>query len=225
MHAIPIQKKAIKQLGIPNKKISTIPMGVDEAFLSVGRNRKIEQDGRPFKILSNRNLLPIYNVSLLIRAIPIVLKEEPKTKFLIAGDGPERDHLEEEAKNLNLDASIKFLGSVPHDKMPMLLAEADIYVSTSFHDGTSVSLLEAMASGAYPVVTDILPNREWIVDGENGLLVPKENEVSLGMKIVEVIRNKNRLVEACERNRKIVEERSYWAENIKKIVDLYQPSR
>ena len=108
--------------------------------------------------------------------------------------------------------------------MPALLSRVDIYVSTSFHDGTSVSLLEAIATGAYPVVTDILPNREWIVNGENGFLVPKENEVFLGMKIVEAIRNKNRLVEACERNRKIVEQRAYWEENIKKVVDLYQLS-
>src|SRR4030042_3900605 len=109
-----VQKKEIEQLGIENKKISIIPMGVDGAFLEVGRNRKMGLEKRPFTILSNRNLLPIYNVFLLIRAIPIVLKEEPDTKFLIAGDGSEKESLEREVKKLNLNSSVRFLGRVPH---------------------------------------------------------------------------------------------------------------
>ncbi len=165
-----VQKKELERLGVPSEKISTIPMGIDAAFLDTGKNRGVESRNRPITILSNRNLLPIYNVSLLIRAIPIVLKEEPETKFLIAGDGTERKALEREVESLNINSSVKFLGRVPHEEMPNLLSQADIYVSTSLHDGTSVSLLEAMGSGAFPVVTDIPANREWITNGENGFL-------------------------------------------------------
>ena len=150
-----VQEKEMEQLGILSEKISIIPMGVDEAFLEMGKNRKIELNKRPFTILSNRNLLPLYNVSLLIRAIPIILKEEPKTKFLIAGDGSEKENLENEVENLNLGHSVQFVGRVPHKEMPKLLSQADIYVSTSLYDGTSVSLLEAMGSGTFPIVTDI----------------------------------------------------------------------
>jgi glycosyltransferase involved in cell wall biosynthesis len=217
-----VQKKEMEQLGILSEKILIIPMGVDEAFLEMGKNRKIEFNKRPFTILSNRNLLPIYNVSLLIRAIPIILKEEPETKFLIAGDGPEKETLEREVKNLNINSSVRFLGRVPHEQMPNLLSQADIYVSASLYDGTSVSLLEAMASGAFPVVTDIPSNREWIADGDNGFLVPKENENLLAKKIVEAIRDHRLLREAHEKNRKLVEQRAYWRENIKKIAELYQ---
>jgi glycosyltransferase involved in cell wall biosynthesis len=216
------QKKEMEQLGITSEKISVIPMGVDEAFLETGKDRKIELNKRPFTILSNRNLLPIYNVSLLIRAIPIILKEEPETKVLIAGDGPEKETLESEVENLNLGHSVQFVGRVPHEGMPDLLSQADIYVSTSLYDGTSVSLLEAMASGAFPVVTDIPSNREWIADGDNGFLVPKENENLLAKKIVEAIRDHRLLGEAHEKNRKLVEQRAYWRENIKKIAELYQ---
>ena len=219
-----VQKKEIEQLGIMNEKISIIPMGVDEAFLEMGRKRKVGLGSRPYKILSNRNLLPIYNVSLLIRAIPIVLKEEPRAKFLIAGDGSEKKKLEREVENLNVSTSVQFLGRIPHKEMPNLLAQSDIYVSTSLCDGTSVSLLEALASGAFPVVTDIPSNREWVSDGENGFLVMEENENLLSKKIVEAIRDQRLLGEACEKNRKIVEQRAYWRENIKKIIELYQNS-
>jgi len=219
-----VQKKDLEQMGITSEKISVIPMGVDEAFLETGKDRKIELNHRPFTILSNRNLLPLYNVSLLVRAIPYVLKEEPKTKFIIAGDGSEKGNLEKEVEQLNVSSSVQFLGRVPHQEMPNLLGQSDIYVSTSPHDGTSVSLLEALASGAFPVVTDIPSNREWISDGDNGFLVPKENENVLAKKIVEAIRDHRLLGEAHEKNRKIVEQRAYWRENIKKIAEFYQNS-
>jgi len=219
-----VQKKDLEQLGITNEKISVIPMGVDEAFLETGKGRKIELNKGSFIILSNRNLLPLYNVSLLIRAIPIILKEEPKTEFIIAGDGSEKGNLESEVEQLNVSSSVQFLGRVPHQEMAHLLGQSDIYVSTSLHDGTSVSLLEALASGAFPVVTDIPSNREWIVDGDNGFLVPKENENVLAKKIVEAIRDHRLLGEAHEKNRKIVEQRAYWRENIKKIAKFYQNS-
>ena len=97
-----MQKEELERIGFASEKITTIPMGVDEVFLETGRNRKVEFDKRSFMILSNRNLLPIYNVSLLIRAIPIVLQEESDVRFLIAGEGPERENLEKEANNLNV---------------------------------------------------------------------------------------------------------------------------
>jgi glycosyltransferase involved in cell wall biosynthesis len=217
-----VQKKELDRLGIPSEKISTIPMGIDAAFLETGKNRRLESNKRPMTILSNRNLLPIYNVSLLIRAIPIVLKEEPETKFLIAGDGAEKETLERQAEGLNINSSVEFLGRVPHEEMPNLLSQTDIYVSTSLHDGTSVSLLEAMAVGAFPIVTDIPSNREWIRNAENGFLISTGNENVLAMKIVEAIRNKELVVEATNKNQKIIEEKAHWKENIKKIVNIYE---
>ena len=219
-----VQKNEIEQLGFSNKKITILPMGVDGTFLEKGEYRKIESNYRPFTILSNRNLFPIYNVSLLIRAIPMVLKEEPNTKFLIAGEGSEKEVLEREARDLNIHSYLKFLGRVPHEEMPNLLAKANIYVSTSLYDGTSVSLLEALASGAFPVVTDIPSNREWITNAENGFLVPTGNEYILARKIVEAIRNKELLVEANEKNRKLIEQKAHWKTNIRKIANIYETS-
>jgi len=215
------QKKEMEQLGILGEKISIIPMGVEDAFLEKGRNRKKEGDQKPITILSNRNLLPIYNVSLLIRAIPIVLKEEPRTKFLIAGDGAEKDPLERGVKNLNINSSVTFLGRVPHEEMPDLLSRADIYVSTSLYDGTSVSLLEAMASGAFPIVTDIPANREWIVDGKNGFLFPIDEAGIFASRILDAIRNRDLLEKSRLDNLLIVEKKAFWPTNIKRLEGIY----
>jgi glycosyltransferase involved in cell wall biosynthesis len=219
-----VQKNELEQLGISDRKVTILPMGVDGTFLEKGECRRIELNSRPFTILSNRSLLPIYNVSLLIRAIPMVLKEEPGTKFLIAGEGSEKELLECEAKDLNIHSYIKFLGRVSHEEMPNLLAEANIYVSTSLYDGTSVSLLEALAAGAFPVVTDIPSNREWITDGENGFLVPIGNEYILAGKIVEAIRSKELLVKANKTNRKLIEQKANWKTNIRKMANIYESS-
>jgi len=215
------QKKEMEQLGIMGEKISIIPMGVDEAFLEKGKNRKIEFNKRPFIILSNRNLLPLYNVSLLIRAIPFVLKEEPKAKFIIAGEGRERENIEKEVKSLNVSSSVKFLGRIPHEKMPDILAQADIYVSTSLYDGTSISLLEAMGSGAFPIVTDIPANREWIIDGKNGFLVPTDEVGFLAKRIIDAIRGHALLQKSRENNLFIVEQKALWPVNVRRVKEVY----
>jgi len=216
-----IQKKEMEGIGFREKDITVIPMGVDQEFIEARKRRSDKQENRSFAILSNRNLLPIYNLSLLVQSIPLVLKEEPQTRFLIAGNGLEREKLEKEAKDLNVDKFIKFLGSVPHKEMPDLLTKADIYVSTSLYDGTSVSLLEAMAAGVFPIVTDITSNREWIRDGENGYLVPVNDEFLLAKRILDAIHDKELLERGRKWNRSIVEERALWSVCIEKIKKIY----
>ncbi len=216
-----VQKKEIRRLGINEEKLSVSSMAVDDDFLEVKREKGPRQS---FTVLSNRNFLKIYNVSLLVRAIPIVLQEEPNTRFLIAGEGVERDLLEKEANELKVNPSIQFLGRIPHHEMPNLLAQTDIYVSTSLDDGTSVSLLEAMACGTFPIVTDIPSNREWISDGENGFLVPTDNKDALAKRILEAIRNNRLLGNACQKNRKIIEERATLLRRIKDIGRIYERS-
>jgi L-malate glycosyltransferase len=215
-----VQKRELERLGVSTERISIIPMGIDASFLETGKNREVKSGNRPITILSNRNLLPIYNVSLLIRAIPIVLEEKPETRFLIAGDGTQKGALEREVKSLNINSSVKFLGRVPHDQMPNLLSQADIYVSTSLYDGTSVSLLEAMGAGAFPVVTDISANREWIINGENGFLISPDEPKSLASRIIDAIRDRRLLEKGRIENLSIVE-KALWPANIEKIKKVY----
>ena len=216
-----VQEKEIERMGIRREKLLTFPMGIDESFFKAGRSRHEKLNGQPYTVLSNRNLLALYNVSLLIRAIPAVLKEEPNTKFIIAGDGNQKEILSREAEYLNIGSSVEFVGRVPHEKMSSFLAEADIYVSTSMYDGTSVSLLEAMGSGAFPIVTDIPANREWITNGRNGFLVPIEEERYLADKIIGAIRNQALREKSRIENLSIVKEKALWPVIIVKAKEVY----
>ncbi len=223
IHCVSLAMKGeLEKLGVSKDKISVFPMGIESSFI---KRDRAQQHGskRPAIIVSNRNLLPIYNVSLLVRAIPWVLREERNIVFLIGGNGPERGKLEQEANNLSLGSDvIRFFGWIPHQEMPNFLSQADIYVSTSLYDGTSVSLLEALGSGAFPVVTDIPANREWIRDGVNGFLVPADKEKVLAQRIIEAIRNRQLVETAREHNLRLVSEKALWPVTIEKTKKIYE---
>jgi glycosyltransferase involved in cell wall biosynthesis len=106
--------------------------------------------------------------------------------------------------------------------MPGLLAQADIYVSTSLHDGTSVSLLEALGSGAFPVVTDIPSNREWVSDGKNGFLVPTDEERTLANRIIDALRDRSLVEKAMQENLGLVTGKALWPATIEKTKRIYE---
>lgn len=216
------QKIELLRMGLPEEKISVFPMGVNIDFIKYGMKRESDLQKNNFTILSNRNLVPIYNVSLFIRSIPIIIKEFPNVKFVIAGEGPEREKLEKEVDNLNLRSSVKFIGRILHKEMPELLTTSDIYVSTSLYDGTSVSLLEAMASGCFPVVSDIPSNREWIEDGKNGFLFPVDDENTLAKKILQAIHDNELRKKARKLNYFLIQERTLWPVCIYKTKQIYE---
>ena len=216
-------RRGLENMGMDSNRIAVFPMGVDGIFFDIGGKRARRKENQSFTVLSNRNLQPIYNVSHLIRAIPSVLREVPNARFLIAGDGLERERLRQEVDRLGIAASVTFLGKIPHEDMPSLLAEGDVYVSTSLSDGTSVSLLEAMASGAFPVVTDIAANKEWITDGINGFLVPVDDETSLAHKIIQSLRNEGLAEEARQKNWKMVREKAYLEHHMEHLRTIYEP--
>lgn len=93
--------------------------------------------------------------------------------FDIAGDGDTLAELKESMGHVPHDNRVRFHGRVPPKEVDALWAGADAYVQTSEYEGTSNSMLEAMAQGVVPVVTDIKSGVEGVITrGENGLIVP-----------------------------------------------------
>src|SRR6185295_18103430 len=91
-------------------------------------------------------------------------------RLVIAGDGSLRLALERMAREMLPAGRFEFVGRLEPAPLAELLGRAEVYLSASLSDSTSVSLLEAMASGAVPVVSDIEGNREWVRDGEGARL-------------------------------------------------------
>jgi glycosyltransferase involved in cell wall biosynthesis len=120
------------------------------------------------RIVSARPLLELYRVDVLLDALAGL--DRPFVAD-IAGDGPERRRLEAQAQRLGLADKVSFHGRLAPHGVERLIADADVYVSVASSDGTSLALLEALALGAVPVLSDIPANASWIEDGETGVLV------------------------------------------------------
>jgi glycosyltransferase involved in cell wall biosynthesis len=168
-------------------------------------------------VVSVRQLEPLYEVATLVEALPAVRAAVPALTVTIAGDGPERGALSARVAALGLADCVRFVGRVAHDRLPALLGEAAAYVTTSRSDSTSISLLEAMASGPTPVVSDIAGNREWLRDGETARFFPVGDAGALAAALVAVLRDDEFRRAARLANRARVEHEGDFAANVGRI--------
>ena len=219
-------REEIIKLGGHSEKIRISFLGVNtKEFNPAKRSEELRQildiSNLIPVVISTRALRPIYDMQTLVTAIPLVLKDVHQAKFAIVGEGEQRKYLETLAKSLAILDSIRFVGCIPHEKISQFLASSDVYVSTSLSDGTPSSLLEAMACGLAPVVTDIDANRSWIQDGENGFLVPMRDHEMLAAKITLLIKNDDIRSRFGEINMKIVKEKAEHDVQLKKLEEIY----
>ena len=210
--------QAVYRLGVKREKVLVSPMGVGKYLL--GWKKKKEKPH--LLVLSNRRLEPLYDVITLLKAIPQVIKQaQKKVKFVILGEGSQKEKLILLAKELKVESYLEFKGVVPKELLLKYYQESDMYVSTSLSDSTSVSLLEAMNFALIPIVTDIPGNREWIEDHKNGFLFPTSNYMALAEKIIYVINEFVPWEEFREKNEAIIKSRAVWEDNMKTIEDRF----
>ncbi len=177
---------------------------------------------RPPSFISTRALEPLYDVETLVRASREILAANPESRGTIFGGGSRRTGLEALACRLGVADRLRFEGPQPPGRVMNALASARVYVSTSRSDGASVSLLEAMARGCFPVVTNIPANREWIVHGDNGFLFPVGDAQVLAARVLEVLGDEGFLERASEKNVQAVRERGDLNVNLARVEGIYE---
>ncbi len=128
---------------------------------------------------------PVKDHATLLDAFRVVLDVREDAKLVLCGDGPLRGDLEAQAGRLGIADAVRFLG-VRRD-VPALLGTWDVFVLSSLSEGTSVTLLEAMATGLPAVATAVGGNPEIVVEGETGLLAPRGDSAALGKALLEVL--------------------------------------
>ncbi|MBM3296058.1 MAG: glycosyltransferase, partial [Candidatus Aminicenantes bacterium] len=116
-----------------------------------------------------------------LRAVPAILKAHPRVRVVIAGGGPLRDGLEEEAARLGVRSAVLFLGERPD--AADILGLLDVFVLPSLWEGLPYVLGEAAHAGRPIVATDIEGTREVLRDGVNGLLVPPADPEALALAV------------------------------------------
>jgi glycosyltransferase involved in cell wall biosynthesis len=216
-------------VGIPKKKIEVIPFGVDiNIFRPHQKNtatirRKLQIKQSDLVVISTRPFYNNhYNIECLIRAIPLIIERHENVKFILKGAGPLENYLRTLVEQLRISEYVRFVGLTSHNEVASYLAASNIYVSTSFLDSTSVSLLEAMACGLAPVVTDIPGNREWIENGVNGFLFPPKNPTALAEKVIQLVEDENLRQHFGERCIELVEQKARWEDCVSRMEAIYQ---
>ena len=139
-------------------RVHMIPWGVDLTRFRAGARR---ESGL---LLSTRMHEPVYDLPTVLRGAAAELAADPNARLVIAGDGSRRPELERLAQTVLPAGRYAFIGRIGLEQMTDWLGRADVFVSASESDSTSQSLIEAMASGALPVVSDIEGNRPWLDD-------------------------------------------------------------
>ncbi|CAA7599627.1 Glycosyltransferase subfamily 4-like, N-terminal domain protein [Acididesulfobacillus acetoxydans] len=199
------------------KRLLTVTMGVSQAWF----DGITPADKKPAQILSLRGHQPIYNIDIILKAIPETVRAVPKARLVLAGEGEETPKLKALAASLGIEPFVRFVGQLPHSEVEAYLNESAVMVSVPSSDATAVSLLEAMACGSFPVLSDLPANREWVSDGINGLIVPAKDAAALAGALIRGLRDQGLRERAFERNRKKIRERAIWEDNMAEVQSLY----
>jgi glycosyltransferase involved in cell wall biosynthesis len=205
--------RAARALGAAPDRVHAISWGIDLERFRPAAARE------PKLLLSTRMHEPVYGLDTLIAGVAPFMARHPDSRLVVAGDGSLRRAHEALAARVLPAGRWQFVGMLRPDELTGWLARADIYLSASRSDSTSVSLLEAMASGALPVVSDIEGNREWVAEDDGARLFAVGDAAGLA-EALERAADPEWVRGARARNRRVVEARGDQRRNLDRIEAL-----
>jgi len=165
-------------------KIVVCRLGVElEPLLSLTAPRKLSP---VFELLSAGRLHPVKDHAFLVKACASLKAHGVNLRCLIAGEGPERAHLESLIRKLELEETVELLGHLPRERLDLLLDQTDLVVLTSRSEGIPLVLMEAMARGKIVLAPNITGIPELVIDGKTGFLFEPGSENSLVNRILSI---------------------------------------
>jgi glycosyltransferase involved in cell wall biosynthesis len=183
------------------------PMGVDLDTLFTPGDGTHRRDGLVFV----GRLVEVKGVEYLVRAMELLVKQSPKLRLRIVGDGPLRGMLQDLAASLNLANNIEFVGSVAHADLPRVLRSARIFVMPSIQEGLGLVAVEAMGCGCAVVASDLPTIRDTVQDGVTGLTAEVANSKDLADKISRLLRDEEFRIALADRGREAAKARFAWS--------------
>ena len=218
-----VKNKAI-QYGVLDKNTSIFPWGIDLDKFSPNQNSSIKerlgwQDN--FVVMHSRSWESIYNVENFIKGFVSAYQKNNDLRLLLLGNGSKSNKIKSIIHNTKLQNVVHFAGQISQESLPDYYQTADLYVSASLSDGSSVSLMEALASGKPCLVSNIPGNQEWITSNKQGWLFDPLNIDEITDGILSASRNEN-LSEFKIEARKTAEQKADWKINSHGILKAYQ---
>ena len=208
----------LESYGIETDRIECFPVGVNLRRFAVHRRTADESDA--MHIVCTRRQEEVYANHVFIEALAWLRDRGLRFQATLAGGGPLLQQRESQIRSLSLEQHVSPLGQVSHERISRILATSDIYVSASTSDGTSSSLLEALACGLFPVVTRIPANIPWVEDGVTGLFFEPGDVLCLGRALERALRDPDLRRVAAKKNRELVERKADQEPNMRRMLEL-----
>ncbi len=223
-----LKDELIRSYFVPNKEIKVIYNGVDlDRFhprLDGQRIRKLYQvDCRDPVVLYLGRLAPYKGVQFLIEAAPQILKELPKTRFIISGAARyDALNLMTMANRLHVRKSVIFTGYVPDENIPHLYAACDVFCYPSLWEGFGLPPVEAQACGKPIVGFHTCSMPEVVRNGQTGLLVRTKNSQALADAILSILHDDRKRNKMGINGRYRVSRMFSWDEAAERTLEVYR---
>jgi glycosyltransferase involved in cell wall biosynthesis len=218
-------RAAAVRLGMPEERIVVFPWGVDLKHFCPGYDGGLRAElgwKKEIVLLSTRSWEPIYGILDLIDGFIRAAVLEPRLRLLMLGSGSLGPSIRGKLDAARMQDRVHFAGQVAYADLPKHYRAADLYLSASHCDGSSISLLEAMACGLPGIVSDIPGNREWIDPAKTGWWFPVGDAKRLSETIGQTVTERERWQARSRQARAMAEARADWSRNFPRLLDAYR---
>ncbi|MCD4704706.1 glycosyltransferase family 4 protein [bacterium] len=213
-----ITYEIVNDYDIPRNKIGEFQYGISKKALNILNNKSKKHS--TFTVISTRSAKEIYDNETLIKAAKILQDKKINVKIKMITGGKLFKKYLYFVKRLELK-NIEIIPLVPQAELYNYLLDADVYVSCSLSDGLSICILEAFAAKLYPIVTDIVANRNVITHGINGSLFNTKDANELAEEIISIINQKEKIKKVTIQNRTWVKRYQNLEQNLLQLEKLY----
>jgi len=214
----------IKNCGFPQDRVISIPTGVDREFFEVERNKDVAEKyglSKDSPVITNVGILrSVKGHEITLQAVKSVVKAVPEARFLIVGDGPARQRLENLVDEFGIREYVLFTGFVRG--ISEIYSFSDVAVLSSWSEGLPQSLIQAMAAGVPVVATAVGGVPEVVIHEETGILVEAGDSEGLAEGIIKLLKDPELCKRLVERARQCVMDKYTMEHMIGKIEALYR---
>ena len=220
-----VRRKA-QTFGFPPERMTIFPWGVDHEIFQP-KDRGFHAPPGGLRGRSADRAHPLVGTALRRgchagRLLAAPSRKSPTLRLFMLGGGSQEKQVKGFVKDKGLEERVLFCGYKENESLAQYYRAADVYLSASHVDGSSVALMEAMSCGCPALVSDIPSNLEWVHDGREGWVFKDGSPRSLAQRIVEIARNRREVPEHGAAAQLKAEQDADWGRNFKKLLQTYQ---
>ena len=212
-----VKKKAVKW-GFPADKVTVFPWGVDLKRFSPKSGKKKSKE---LIFLSTRSWEPRYGIDVALKGFAQAVQQEKSLKLIMLSGGSQEGWVRNFIHENDLEQNVELRGQINNDDLTQIYNSAQVYLSASHVDGSSVALMEALACGTPALVSDIPSNLEWVSDDVEGWVFKDGDAADLARAILSIAAHPEKLAAASKNARQKAEQNADWEKNFNTLLGGY----